>query len=119
MADKKKVKKTKKEKPADPQDAGKQAPEKKGRKKDPTKEAVTNAVKHRQARNVWITLTQDDRSGAALAVKDDGAGLPEDYQHRRGMGLHTMNYRARMIGGTLTVQRDPGGGTVVTCSFHQ
>jgi signal transduction histidine kinase len=33
------------------------------------------------------------------------------------MGMHLMNYRARMVGGSLEVQRADTGGTIVTCSF--
>jgi signal transduction histidine kinase len=33
------------------------------------------------------------------------------------MGLHLMNYRARMIGGSLEVQRVIPQGTLVTCLF--
>jgi len=35
-----------------------------------------------------------------------------------GMGLRIMNYRAKMIGGTLQVKRGPMGGTVVTCHLQ-
>jgi two-component system CheB/CheR fusion protein len=35
----------------------------------------------------------------------------------KGIGLHTMAYRARMIGGTLQVVTPPEGGTRVTCLF--
>jgi signal transduction histidine kinase len=31
--------------------------------------------------------------------------------------LHLMNYRARMVGGSLEVRRVETGGTVVTCLF--
>jgi signal transduction histidine kinase len=30
-----------------------------------------------------------------------------------------MNYRARMIGASLRIESDPGGGTLVTCTFSQ
>jgi nitrate/nitrite-specific signal transduction histidine kinase len=33
------------------------------------------------------------------------------------MGLHLMNYRARVVGGALEVQRVNTGGTVVLCLF--
>jgi nitrate/nitrite-specific signal transduction histidine kinase len=33
------------------------------------------------------------------------------------MGLHLMNYRARMIGASLQIQRGEIRGTVVTCLF--
>ena len=33
------------------------------------------------------------------------------------MGLHIMNHRAKMIGGTLEVQPGKPRGSVVTCHF--
>jgi len=32
-----------------------------------------------------------------------------------GLGLHIMNYRARAIGGDLSVVACPNGGTLVRC----
>ena len=80
------------------------------------REAVNNAIKHGKAQAVVIGLARvKDR--VILTVKDDGIGLPEKLERTKGMGLHTMNYRARMIGASLAVHRDPAGGTVVACSF--
>jgi hypothetical protein len=31
------------------------------------------------------------------------------------MGMHTMEYRARAIGGTLTVAKGTDGGTTILC----
>jgi len=80
------------------------------------REAVNNAIKHGKAQAVVIRLARvKDR--VTLTVKDDGIGLPEKLERTKGMGLHTMNYRARMLGASLAVHRDPAGGTVVACSF--
>ena len=63
-----------------------------------------------------------DHADAALAadrdvaLQDDGRGFPADPK-RTGMGLHTMRYRASMIGGLLDIRRSSTRGTVVTCSF--
>ncbi|MFQ5961522.1 MAG: ATP-binding protein, partial [Candidatus Methylomirabilales bacterium] len=81
-------------------------------------EAVTNAIKHGKAQYVVIGLTAENER-ITLIVKDDGIGFPEVVEKHTGMGLHIMNYRARMINGSLTVQRDPGGGTTVTCSVQK
>jgi two-component system CheB/CheR fusion protein len=53
-----------------------------------------------------------------LTVKDDGEGFPDDKETRSGMGLHIMNYRAKMIGASLDIRRGAGGGTIVICAFH-
>ena len=79
-------------------------------------EAVTNAVRHGKAAHVTIELGYDG-DGATLTVRDDGAGIPEPLDEDKGMGLHIMRYRARMIGGTLEVGRGSERGTVVRCSF--
>ena len=79
-------------------------------------EAVSNAIKHGRAKRVEIHL-KVDHDQLLLSVKDYGIGLPKVLPENRGMGLRIMQYRAAMVGGTVTVQRDLTGGTSVTCSF--
>jgi len=79
-------------------------------------ESVNNALKHGHARNIQIKLTTENGRGL-LAISDDGAGMAENHGNSHGMGLHIMNYRAGMIGGTLEVAPDPIQGTIVTCLF--
>ncbi|HEY0549125.1 MAG TPA: response regulator [Verrucomicrobiae bacterium] len=78
-------------------------------------EAATNAVKHGRARHIGIEL---GRKGGQLllTVRDDGKGFDAKSQRHKGMGLSGMNYRAQMIGGSLIVEPQKGGGTIVTCS---
>lgn len=79
-------------------------------------EAISNAVRHGQAKNIVIQLeTLDD--GIALRVKDDGSGLPAP-PPATGMGLRIMAHRAAMIGATFAARRDEQGGTVVACVLH-
>ncbi len=80
-------------------------------------EAINNALKHSRARNIWLGLGAVDQE-VTLTIKDDGVGFPQTLQSRSGMGLSIMNYRARMIGASLDIRRDSGGGTIVICSFH-
>ncbi|MBU6402779.1 MAG: PAS domain S-box protein, partial [Verrucomicrobia bacterium] len=83
-----------------------------------TQEAVGNAVKHGRARRIEIHLSAGpDR--LTLAVKDNGAGLPEALPRPGGMGLRIMQYRAGMIGAALTIQRLTEGGTVVACAWKR
>jgi two-component system, NarL family, sensor histidine kinase NreB len=78
-------------------------------------EAVTNAIKHGEARCIEIDLFR--KSGQILeSVRDNGKGFDATAQQRGGMGLSGMRYRAQMIGGGLTVEPAKGGGTVVTCA---
>ena len=82
-----------------------------------TQEAVNNAIKHGHANNIVIALSAS-RDRGSLLIKDDGAGIADPPARGSGVGLHIMNYRSGMIGGTLEVHRaGPAGGTVVTCLF--
>jgi PAS domain S-box-containing protein len=81
-----------------------------------TREAVNNAIKHGVARQIAIHLSADGQQGS-LTIRDDGCGIGDTVPGNKGMGLHLMNYRARMIGGSLEVHRVATGGTVVTCWF--
>jgi PAS domain S-box-containing protein len=80
-------------------------------------EAVNNAIKHAKAREIVIGLYLG-RTTTTLLVTDDGIGIPETTPGSTGgRGMHIMNYRARMIYGSLEVQPGTEGGTVVSCSF--
>ena len=79
-------------------------------------EAVTNAIRHGRARSIAIGLS-GAKGGGALTIRDDGSGFDVVPGSDSGLGLRTMNYRAKMIGGSLHVQSSRNGGTVVTCLF--
>jgi len=79
-------------------------------------EAVNNAIKHGNARNILIRLSAENGRGT-LVVKDDGEGIQENHLNTHGMGLHIMNYRAGIIGGDLEIRRDTTRGTIVACLF--
>jgi PAS domain S-box-containing protein len=79
-------------------------------------EAITNAVKHAQARNILVRLSASEERGL-LMIKDDGGGLVEPRGDNAGMGLQIMKYRADMIAGALEIRGDKTQGTVVSCRF--
>jgi len=82
-------------------------------------EAVSNAITHGRSRHLKIDLGLRGAEGL-LSIQDDGTGVPEDPMNGhagKGIGLHTMNYRARLMGGTLKVQANAPRGTRVTCVF--
>jgi PAS domain S-box-containing protein len=80
------------------------------------REAVNNAIKHGHARQIVIRLAASEQQ-AVLSIQDDGYGIGNILPTNKGMGLHLMNYRARMVGGSLDVQNVAAGGTMVTCLF--
>jgi len=78
-------------------------------------EAVANAIRHSQARNVLIRLRADAKV-LELSVEDDGRGLASTRRKEAsGLGLHIMDYRARAIGGRFRLRRSRRGGTLVSC----
>ena len=78
-------------------------------------EAAANAIRHGGARNIVITLAQEDGSGV-LRIDDDGSGF-DLAAVSRGTGLDTMQYRANVLGGSCAVMAREGGGTTVRCVF--
>ncbi len=81
-------------------------------------EAVTNAIKHARASRIAVTLSADPEE-IRLTIEDDGTGFQPDSQPTHGMGLHLMNYRARMMGAALRIERRSAGGTTVSCSLRR
>ncbi|HVT87345.1 MAG TPA: sensor histidine kinase [Tepidisphaeraceae bacterium] len=78
-------------------------------------EAVNNSVRHGKAKNVRVELTRRDNE-LNLTISDDGLGLSHKTIVHPGLGLRIMQYRARMLGATLTAERiGPQGGTIVKC----
>ena len=78
-------------------------------------EAITNAIKHGKPRHIKISLTEAT-GRIILAVRDDGHGLPAHPLKKPGMGVRIMNHRAGLIGASLTIQKQPAGGTDVVCT---
>jgi signal transduction histidine kinase len=79
-------------------------------------EAVANAIKHGKPSRILIELRAEGER-IVLTVNDNGLGFPEQIGQKKGMGISTMNYRASIIGATLTVRRGPSGGTAVVLSL--
>ncbi|HEX8801431.1 MAG TPA: ATP-binding protein, partial [Terriglobales bacterium] len=79
-------------------------------------EAVNNAIKHGHAKTILIRLFAGEHEGTLL-IRDDGLGIERPLGPHTGVGMHIMNYRAGIIGGTLEVRRDQPKGTIVACRF--
>lgn len=77
-------------------------------------EAVTNAIKHGQARHVFIKLSQD-HDQILLRIQDDGVGLRKSSSESTGLGLQIMRFRAGLMNATLDIQPVDEGGVRVTC----
>jgi two-component system NarL family sensor kinase len=73
-------------------------------------EAVTNIIKHADARHASLQLVLlPDR--VSLVIEDDGRGFDAANIREGCYGLIGMNERAKLMGGSLTVRSSPGAGT--------
>lgn len=78
------------------------------------REAVINANKHSQAREIVIRLERVENE-MVLRVIDDGIGFSSEPKTKRGLGAHIMGYRARLIDARLEIDSPKGRGTRVSC----
>ena len=75
------------------------------------REALNNARRHSQAKNVRVVLGVEGNDCWAEVV-DDGQGF-EPRSSRRGVGMSSMQERAEALGGEVEVESEPGKGTRV------
>jgi two-component sensor histidine kinase len=77
-------------------------------------ELVTNAVKYaypNKRGEIWITLSCFGDTGFSICVRDNGVGLPRDFdpQNASGLGMRLVKALVQQLHGTLEVQAvDPG-----------
>ncbi len=77
-------------------------------------EALHNAVSHSGARNVTVSIRQEERR-LLLVVQDDGKGF--DARRERGLGLIGIGERVANLGGLFTVDSVPGKGASLNVSL--
>jgi two-component system sensor histidine kinase UhpB len=82
-----------------------------------TQEALTNVIKHADAKHVWVDLDRG-QSDVTISIRDDGKGLDPTKERRtdsqgHGLGIFGMEERVALAGGTLRLWNRPGGGTEV------
>jgi signal transduction histidine kinase len=74
-------------------------------------EAFSNAARHARARHVWA-VAERHNGQLEVMIADDGIGFPDKYV--AGFGLRNMRDRARLLGGTLRLERrTPRGSQIV------
>ncbi len=73
-------------------------------------EALTNGVRHAQARHIEITARPQD-GRLILSIRDDGTGIPPHVA--QGHGLRNMRERAALLQGTLEIQPMDRGTSII------
>ncbi len=75
-------------------------------------ECINNILKHAEAKNVFVELIYG-LSLLTISITDDGKGFEIDTL-KEGLGLRSINYRAKLIGAKLDVVSSPGSGTKIS-----
>ena len=74
-------------------------------------ESFNNIVKHSQATSVDVTIKRRSR-GFTAKIEDNGIGFSvSEKEKQNSLGLKTLSERIRILGGTLTLESTPNGGT--------
>lgn len=82
-------------------------------------EAVHNARKHSQAKQIVVSLSGKD-DAIELQIIDDGLGVPENNRSSlSGQGLRIMEYRCSLVGGDLKITNFTPNGTKIVCRMDQ
>jgi signal transduction histidine kinase len=80
-------------------------------------EAVSNAVRHGGARRLRMAVSTHDRA-VEVRIDDDGRGFAGgNGEPQAGIGLHVMEYRARVLGGTIHLGNHPPRGASVRLHY--
>jgi PAS domain S-box-containing protein len=77
-----------------------------------TQEAINNAMKHAEPSHVWIRFIHTHEQ-FTLEIEDDGVGFDVESNLGKSLGLYSMKRRASSIRATLTIDSEPGVGTMV------
>ena len=81
------------------------------------REALSNALRHGTPDRIRIAVLEQSENIVAVEIADDGGGL-ESAEPIAGFGITGMQERVALLGGTLVVGNQPGGGgVIVTARF--
>ena len=80
------------------------------------KEALTNAVRHAQASEIWIRAVVDDGK-LTLSVEDNGRGFEARPNHPSADGLRNIRQRMESVGGRFDLESSLNNGTRVTLVY--
>ncbi len=79
-----------------------------------TQEALTNVARHASATRAQVVL-KIKNGCLVLSIKDDGKGFNADaLGEGEGLGLTNMSERAKLVGGSMDIQSQPGKGTSIS-----
>lgn len=78
-------------------------------------EALSNAIKHGQAKRAVVEIHEDHHT-IYLSIRDDGRGFDPSLR-TRGFGLLGIRERVELLAGEVSIDSAAGSGTTVRASF--
>ncbi|MFN3969379.1 ATP-binding protein [Flavobacterium sp.] len=76
-------------------------------------EILTNTIKHAEASEITISLTQDEDS-INILIEDNGKGFnPKTINKKDGMGLNNIEKKTEQLNGTFNIDSFEGKGTTI------
>lgn len=79
-------------------------------------ELVHNAIKYAQASQLLVQLNYNEES-IGLTVEDNGTGMPQGNQDKKGIGLKSIQNRAKLLNGHMEFLDNGLSGTTVYLEF--
>ncbi len=77
-------------------------------------ESLWNVASHAKTDSALVSLSGTDK-GLRVSIRDRGAGFdPGSRSGKGGLGLISIEERARLLGGTLGIRSRPGLGCRIT-----
>jgi len=80
------------------------------------KEALQNSLHHSKGENVKVSLVEQNNQ-VTVSVVDDGVGIPDGPEKMNHYGLDIMKERAKLLAGSISMERAGERGTIVTFVF--
>jgi signal transduction histidine kinase len=76
-------------------------------------EILTNAIKHAEASEITVSLTQDEDS-INIIIEDNGKGFnAKNIAKKEGMGLNNITKKVEQLNGTFNIDSFEGKGTTI------
>ena len=80
-------------------------------------EGLANVARHAQATQVWLAFVEENEQ-LHIQIRDNGQGFDaQDTVAAGHYGLLGLRERARLANGELTVESEPGAGTILSMTL--
>jgi signal transduction histidine kinase len=83
------------------------------------REAMSNSIRHANAKRLVFELRPSDHGGARFELADDGIGFTPNHNREKGLGLRNMAARAEEIGAEFQIISHLGEGTRIVLDMRR